>query len=1248
MSSYPADRSFAQAACDATIKAGSRPVDMVYFAAREGKPADYCRRRVRDCDVYIGVIGFRYGSRVPGDGTDLSYTELEFNEAARAGKPRLMFLLDENAPVPRALVDVDGRRVEQFRARVRSSGVVSAFSTADGLEAAVLHALTELAADLPVGNGTAWPPGVGGGLRRPWMVPAVGLVVERSELADVLVGRLLATGGDAVEVTTGVEGAGGFGKTTLAAVACSRDEVRRRYPGGLVWVTVGEHAAGAELADLVNGACEALTGVRPSSSDPLVAGGRLGEVLDGRPDTLLVLDDVWTAGQLAPFLVGGLHCRRLVTTRNRGLLPRGAGSVVVDAMTRQQAAATLQLGLGGLAATSLTRLLALTGRWPVLLGLVNAALHDRVADGADPDQAARWVTDRLAVDGPTALDVTDEQTRHRAVAATLAVSLDRLPPAEQELYGLLAVFPEDTDIPSDVLALLWQTTGHLPAIGAETVRERFVRLRLVTGCWVADRPAVCLHDVIRDYLRRRLSPADLAAAHRRLVSAARTLLPAQPAAAPAPWWALPPTAGYFWRHLPWHLREAGEHAELACLLEDLRWTTAKIQILRSVVPVEADLALADTPAVQALRQAVAQNGHLLTPLEPGGGLGPTLASRLDTIGALAPAVAAFLGTLNRPYLRSRWRLHDLPAPSTRRILGGHNAWVNACAVSPDGRLLASADQSGAVRVYRTDTWELAAVLDGHDGPVRDCTFTPDGSALVSAGNDGTARVWDPHTGRQRGLLLRHDGALTCCTATPDGSSVVVAGLDGTAVLTDLASCTVRAVLAGHDGGATACAVSPDGRTIATAGNDRAVRIWDAASGTQLNTRVLTAGVTDCAFSPDGRLLATTADDGTCELWELPALRTQALLTGHTASARACAFSPDGRLVATAGYDQAIRVWDTMKGGLLATLTGHPGWARDCTFTPDGTCVVSAGAEQVRIWALTGAHDPAAATGGQHRGWVRGCAVSPDGAYLATGGDDHIVRLWAATGEVVTAFQAHTGYIHGCAFSPGGELLATAGDDAVVRLWTVPAGEPGPELRSHRDTVLCCAFSPDGRLIASGGWDHTARLWDTRTGEPRLVLRGHSAAVNACAFAPGGTILATASADGTTRLWDPVTGSPQALLAGHEEWVNACAFTRDGTYLVTGSGDHTVRIWDVRTGHHVRTLTGHTHWVRGCAVSPDDRWVATTSRDKTIRVWEFDTGRCVAALRAEARLTTCTWTTTSSIAIAGDAGVYHLTLVTESA
>ena len=67
MAKFPAGRSFVQAVLDAVNRAGLAAVDMGYFAARDGQPADYCRQRVRDCEIYVAVVGFRYGSLVSGE-----------------------------------------------------------------------------------------------------------------------------------------------------------------------------------------------------------------------------------------------------------------------------------------------------------------------------------------------------------------------------------------------------------------------------------------------------------------------------------------------------------------------------------------------------------------------------------------------------------------------------------------------------------------------------------------------------------------------------------------------------------------------------------------------------------------------------------------------------------------------------------------------------------------------------------------------------------------------------------------------------------------------------------------------------------------------------------------------------------------------------------------------------------------------------------------------------------------------------
>ena len=143
LSTFPAERSFVQVALDGVSRAGRAYVDMRYFAAREGQPADYCRERVRGCGVYVGVIGFRYGSMVPG--LDVSYTELEFLTAGEAGIPRLVFLLDERTPLPLSMVDHDRTAAEGFRQRLQDAGViVGRFSSPSELDLGVYQALTEL------------------------------------------------------------------------------------------------------------------------------------------------------------------------------------------------------------------------------------------------------------------------------------------------------------------------------------------------------------------------------------------------------------------------------------------------------------------------------------------------------------------------------------------------------------------------------------------------------------------------------------------------------------------------------------------------------------------------------------------------------------------------------------------------------------------------------------------------------------------------------------------------------------------------------------------------------------------------------------------------------------------------------------------------------------------------------------------------------------------------------------------------
>ncbi|WP_232291931.1 DUF4062 domain-containing protein [Frankia sp. QA3] len=502
MNRYPADRAFVRAAADAVRRSGHIAISMEDFTAVSRLPASYCQEQVRRCDVYIGVIGFRYGSLVTGglhgDGTAVarksgtalpagdpsgwtgspagppsrtavSYTELEFLTAVESGIPRLVFLLHEDTPIPRSLTDRNLELVEAFRERLRSAGVtVGTFRTADSLEAQVTLALTQLrhsgevdAALVaePGGPKPAVASGNGGQpLRPPDPTHPTGPTTEAAtdpagsaSGPDDLVAQPVAQPGDA--------GSGATGRKPEAAAAVSgavpmaagaRRRRRLRYVIGAA-VLACAVAAGVVLGAGVgwpgsSGACQSPDPVTALPAAATWVGSHDGQCIG-------FSDGAYTFDSTSPDLVA------LLTTigrQNAALAGKGGVYTVVVAAPLTglhsrpgggQADSPTTVGQGGLNELLGARLAQ---------AAINAAAD---APGARSRSRIRLLVANVGW--------------HSGGALTVAERIDAVARADPGLAGVLGLF-QSTAAARRAVALLSGTT-HIPIVSSTASDDGFTR-----------------------------------------------------------------------------------------------------------------------------------------------------------------------------------------------------------------------------------------------------------------------------------------------------------------------------------------------------------------------------------------------------------------------------------------------------------------------------------------------------------------------------------------------------------------------------------------------------------------------------------------------------------------------------------------------------------------------------------------------------------------------------------------------------
>lgn len=527
--------------------------------------------------------------------------------------------------------------------------------------------------------------------------------------------------------------------------------------------------------------------------------------------------------------------------------------------------------------------------------------------------------------------------------------------------------------------------------------------------------------------------------------------------------------------------------------------------------------------------------------------------------------------------------------------------------------------AGLARAADPADFRLDLDTGGHRAFVRDLDFTSDGRLLVSASDDKAIRVWDVATGTTLRTLRGYtgdgnDGKVFAVAVSPDDRIVAAGGYFGAGInkppygdvrLFDIGTGKIAAVLTGAEQSVFDLAYAPDGNEIAAGSGDGFVYIWAKdgeawAPKTRLDADA--RRVNNVAYALGGeRIVATTMDNGV-RLWnhadgsEIDLPDAEPL---RDTGVMALAVSADGARFATGDSEGNLLVFAAEDGRLVTTLPKQPFRIGSLTFAGE-RLIASCGyqcTDKYRTVVFGADGGPEREYRG-HDNTVYASTTSPDGATVVTaGGLRHAIHLWdPATGETKRVMQG------------AGAPVMSVGID-------VKAGIVGWGLENPCPDRIAC---PDvmGRLersmlLPKDGvfFEHPQAIPGDTAGFRRAR---HEQAGRALRAVLGGS---EELENGRLEILD--NGAVSNAVDNDETngFLHAAFTLLDkGARLITGGSDGTLIEYDTATAKYLGEFkNGHTGEVNALAVSEELGLMVTGSADQTLKLWNLKTRELIVSM-----------------------------------
>lgn len=208
--------------------------------------------------------------------------------------------------------------------------------------------------------------------------------------------------------------------------------------------------------------------------------------------------------------------------------------------------------------------------------------------------------------------------------------------------------------------------------------------------------------------------------------------------------------------------------------------------------------------------------------------------------------------------------------------------IDSAAFSADGRLVATGDDTGTLRIFEAATGKLVRAFDVTDQEIKAIAWSPDGRLVATAADGESAiRLRDVASGATVSMLPMETDEIEHLRFSADGRRIVGASFTESAAVWDVTSCTV-APLDRPSGFMTGIDLAPDGSFVVASFAEAGVQVWDGEGRRLSSMQGPEPGsfaemvLRSISLSPDGRLLALGTRSGTL-LFRAPELVPVALV-----------------------------------------------------------------------------------------------------------------------------------------------------------------------------------------------------------------------------------------------------------------------------------------------------------------------------------------------------------------------------------